>query len=71
MLVRVLKSVAGLGFAHAPGALVELDDEEALRWIRGGLAEPVREAPVETATAAPLEQAVTRSKRPAARRKEG
>ena len=52
MIVRVLKSVAGRGFSHAPGAIVELDDDEALRWIRGGLAEPVRSAEPDTATVA-------------------
>lgn len=69
MLVRVLKSVAGLGFAYAPGVLVELEDEEALRWIRGGLAEAVRATERETATVSPAERAVTSERRSASKRK--
>ena len=71
MIVRVLKSVAGRGFAYAPGAIVELEDDEALRWISGGLAEPVRSSEPEMATVAPPERAVTRERRSGGRRKGG
>jgi len=71
MIVRVLKSVAGRGFSHAPGAIVELDDDEALRWIKGGIAEAVRSAELETETVSAPEVAATRTRRPKARRKSG
>lgn len=41
-MVKLLVSVAGAGFSHAPGEKVTLDKDFERRLIESGQAEPVR-----------------------------
>lgn len=44
--LRILQAMGGRAFSFSPGQIVvQLDDEEAQRWIDGGLAERVVETP--------------------------
>lgn len=44
MKVRILTSIASAAWSYAPGDIVDMPDEQALAWIKGGNAAPV-EAP--------------------------
>jgi len=50
MKVCIKTSIAGARYAYGPGDIAEVDEAEAMRLIRAGIAEPVEEKP-ETATA--------------------
>jgi len=49
MRVTLLTSIAGIGFSHNRGDVIEVDDAYSLRLIESGQAEPVDEPVVETA----------------------
>lgn len=49
--VRILVSVAGDRFAWYPGDVVEMPDEEALKWADGVRGELVEDEPVAEKTA--------------------
>ena len=49
MQVRMLTSMAGIGFVWSVGDVVEVSPGEAERFVAAGFAELVRAAPVETA----------------------
>ncbi len=76
MRIRILRPLTGLyagrdiaGQLPAPYVVVDADDALALALIEAGDAEPVREAPVETATApGPPENAAKRTGRTKTRR---
>lgn len=42
MKVRVIHCMAGSDYVHNPGSVVEFADDEALRLIDAGIAEPLR-----------------------------
>lgn len=51
MQVRLLTSMAGVGFSHSAGEVIDVDNAYATRMIAGGIAEAVDQpAAVETAT---------------------
>ncbi len=52
--VRILVSIASADWSYYPGQEVEMDEEMARNWIKGGNAAPIADA-VETATAEPRE----------------
>ena len=41
MKVKILVSIAGSNFSHYPGEEPEIEDAEAKRWIKAGIAEKV------------------------------
>lgn len=43
MKVKFLVSVGGLDFAYQAGDIYEIEKEEAVRFINGGIAEEVKE----------------------------
>ena len=49
--VKLLTSMAGISFAHNAGDEIECDEEQALRFIKAGIAEPVTGKKVERAGA--------------------
>ena len=53
MRVRLLTGLAGRGFSHAPGAVIEVKADEGRRLIAAGFAELVEEAVEETMVQAP------------------
>ena len=49
--VKLLQSMAGIGFSNNIGDIVEINDPDALqRYVEKGIAEIVEETKVETAT---------------------
>lgn len=50
MRVTLLTSIAGIGFSHNRGDVIEVDDAYSIRLIESGQAEAVDEPVVETAT---------------------
>jgi hypothetical protein len=51
MQVRLLTSMAGVGFSHSAGEVIDVDNAYAARMIASGIAETVDQpAAVETAT---------------------
>jgi|TARA_R100001440_G_scaffold795_2_gene2616 hypothetical protein len=49
--VRLLQSMAGIGFSNSVGDIVEINDPDALqRYVERGIAEIVEEKKVEKAT---------------------
>jgi len=49
--VRLLQSMAGIGFSNSVGDIVEINDPDALqRYVERGIAEIVEETKVEKAT---------------------
>jgi len=50
MKVKLLTSVAGPGHSHGYGEEVDMKDADARRLIERGLAQPVRQRAMETAT---------------------
>jgi len=69
--VRILTGIASPTWSYAPGDIADVDEKEAARWIKAGIAEPVEEKKskkVETATAEPPENTM---KKPPKRRKAG
>jgi hypothetical protein len=49
MRVTLLTSIAGIGFSHNRGDVIEVDDAYSIRLIESGQAEAVDEPVVETA----------------------
>lgn len=49
MRVTLLTSIAGIGFSHNRGDVIEVDDAYSIRLIESGQAEVVDEPVVETA----------------------
>ena len=41
MKVKLLTSMAGIDFSHNAGDTIDCNDEEAKRFIEGGIAEPI------------------------------
>lgn len=58
MKIRMLKLAAGPRGVWQPGAVVEVEPDEAAELIQAGAGEPMREAKVETAVIEPGEKAV-------------
>jgi len=57
--------LVGLGVAYMPGEVVEIDEDEARRWIAAGYAEAARpERAPETATKRPRENTARRAGKP-------
>lgn len=54
MKVTMLKSVSGPTFAHAKGSTTDVNETEATRWIKLGIAAPVRTKKKETTSKKPL-----------------
>ena len=49
--VRLLQSMAGIGFSNSVGDIVEINDPDALqRYVERGIAEVIEETKVEKAT---------------------
>lgn len=48
--VRLLTSMAGIDFSHDQGAIIDVTDDEAIRYVEAGIAENVEAAPIERAT---------------------
>lgn len=51
--VRLLTSMAGINFSHNAGDVIDCNEAEARRFIEGGIAEPLSETRIETATKKP------------------
>ena len=49
MEIRLLVSRAGADFSQSAGDVVTVENDEAIRMIEAGQAEPLRDAPVERA----------------------
>jgi hypothetical protein len=47
--VRLLTSMAGADFVHDQGAIIDVTDAEAVRYVAAGIAENVESVPVERA----------------------
>jgi len=47
--VRLLTSMAGFDFVHEQGAIIDVTDVEAVRYVEVGIAENVESAPIERA----------------------
>lgn len=62
MRIRLLTGIAGRGFSHAPGDVVDMDDAEAARLLAAGYAERADEG-YEAATAEPEEAATVKPRR--------
>jgi hypothetical protein len=61
MRVTLLTSIAGIGFSHNRGDVIEVDDAYSIRLIESGQAELVDEpAEVETATSKPATRKAAR-----------
>lgn len=46
MKMKLLQSMAGIDYSHNAGDIIEVSDPEAAkRYIEGGIAEPMAEAP--------------------------
>lgn len=57
--VRMLTSMAGFDFVFEQGAIVDVTDAEALRYVAAGIAEAMTSAPIERAVKkAAVEKAV-------------
>lgn len=63
MKLKILQSVASPEFAYRPGDIAEFKGAVARDFIARGIAEKVRQAPIETAVTGPAETAVTRKPR--------
>ena len=51
MKLKLLQSMAGISFSHNVGDIIEVaNNDEAKRYIERGIAEPVEEPKIETAT---------------------
>jgi hypothetical protein len=51
MKLKLLQSMAGIEFSHNRGDIIEVaNNDEAQRYIERGIAEPVEETKIETAT---------------------
>jgi len=48
--VRLLTSMAGIDFSHDQGAIIDVTDAVASRYVEAGIAENVETAPIERAT---------------------
>lgn len=60
MKIKMLTAIAGVDWDAPAGAEIDVDDAQARRLIKAGLAEPVRKAKVERAVKATREKAVKR-----------
>ena len=58
MQVKILRSMAGVGFSYRPNQLIDIEDSEAARMCAAGLAEAVKSAK-RKATVKPKEKAIT------------
>lgn len=47
--VRLLTSMAGADFSYDQGAIIDVTDVEAVRYVEAGIAENVESAPIERA----------------------
>lgn len=63
MRVRLLTGLAGRGFSHAPGAVIEVKADEGRRLIAAGFAEPVEQTVEEATVEAPERAVVSRKRR--------
>lgn len=43
MKVKILEGLAGANFSYSPGQVVDISDDMAKSFIKGGVAEPVKE----------------------------
>jgi hypothetical protein len=51
MKLKLLQSMAGIEFSHNRGDIIEVaNNDEAKRYIEVGIAEPIEETKIETAT---------------------
>ena len=60
MRVTLLTSIAGIGFSHNRGDVIEVDDAYSIRLIESGQAELVDEPVIETATRKPATRKAAR-----------
>ncbi len=63
MRVRLLTGLAGRGFSHAPGAVIEVKADEGRRLIEAGFAEPMEQTVEEATVEAPERAVVSRKRR--------
>lgn len=69
MKLKVIHCMAGSGFVHHPGDVVEFDDAEGVRLVEAGIAEPLGP---ETASVEPAENAsLPRSRKRVAKNRDG
>jgi len=54
MKIKLLTSIAGNGFAYSPGDEIDIEDAEAQRWIKSGIATPTKVK--RTATKKPVKE---------------
>jgi hypothetical protein len=64
MKIKMLTSMAGIGFALEPGQEWETDNKQAIRLIEAGFAIPVVESTVETTTLEPVTEKRTARRQP-------
>lgn len=57
MKIKILKGLAGPKFVYNPGDVVEMEDKQAIRLCKAGIAQPIKEQKTETAVKPPGENA--------------
>lgn len=67
MKVRFLQSIAGARFGYIPGQVADVPREEAIPWIKSGVAEALESQAMETASVVSPRQALVPRGRPRGR----